>query len=226
MLPSGLLQTNEIISRDALPKCNDISSLTPIPGCMAYHHPLIPIIPSASGNQKRMMQPIFGGINSQLDNPNSSISTVSANLATNVESAGNTQDRIGHGGEHTDDDSSSTVSTKSKTGQVRKMAFGSPTWSAKDDELLRYLKETEKIGWRDISMYFPTRTINACQFRWRRLIMKEENKKKRELHKKSIKERLRLKDIQLNIDSSDLESDVSVVNPKGESDNTDLHSQR
>lgn len=81
--------------------------------------------------------------------------------------------------------------------ETRRMAFGSPTWSAKDDELLRYLKEVEKIGWRDISMYFPSRTINACQFRWRRLILKEENRKKREDRKNKIREKLANGDLDL-----------------------------
>lgn len=85
---------------------------------------------------------------------------------------------------------------------TRRMAFGSPTWTSKDDSMLRYLKEVEKLGWRDISMYFPTRTINACQFRWRRLIMKKENKIKRDAHKAAIKERLLLKNNFDNLDDA------------------------
>lgn len=46
----------------------------------------------------------------------------------------------------------------------------STAWLPKDDALLRFVKEYRKLGWREISMYFPTRTLNACQFRWRRLI--------------------------------------------------------
>lgn len=46
----------------------------------------------------------------------------------------------------------------------------SSAWLPKDDALLRFLKEYRKLGWREIAMYFPTRTLNACQFRWRRLI--------------------------------------------------------
>lgn len=73
-----------------------------------------------------------------------------------------------------------------------KTAFGSPIWTADDDKLLRHLKEEKKLGWREISVHFPKRTLNACQFRWRRLIAKEENKKKRDTMKKMLKKRLKL----------------------------------
>lgn len=46
----------------------------------------------------------------------------------------------------------------------------STTWTAKEDKLLRELKENQKLGWRDISTFFSDRTPNACQFRWRRII--------------------------------------------------------
>ncbi|ODV81088.1 uncharacterized protein CANTADRAFT_20628 [Suhomyces tanzawaensis NRRL Y-17324] len=46
----------------------------------------------------------------------------------------------------------------------------STTWSAKEDKLLRELKEVQKLGWREISSFFQDRTPNACQFRWRRII--------------------------------------------------------
>lgn len=36
--------------------------------------------------------------------------------------------------------------------------------------MLRYLKETKKLGWKEIALHFPNRTTNACQFRWRRLV--------------------------------------------------------
>lgn len=36
--------------------------------------------------------------------------------------------------------------------------------------MLRYLKETQKLGWKEIASHFPNRTTNACQFRWRRLV--------------------------------------------------------
>lgn len=36
--------------------------------------------------------------------------------------------------------------------------------------MLRYLKETQKLGWKEIAAHFPNRTTNACQFRWRRLV--------------------------------------------------------
>lgn len=31
------------------------------------------------------------------------------------------------------------------------------------------LKEERNLGWHEIASYFPNRTLNACQFRWRRL---------------------------------------------------------
>lgn len=144
--------TNTDISPNSVPRIDDVSSIKPIPGCMAYYHPLIPVIPSASGNRKNTrIQPVPNELNVKEQNPG--------------------EKRV-----------------------AQKTAFGSPIWSAKDDQLLRYLKEVEKIGWRDISMYFPTRTINACQFRWRRLVMKDENKRKREEHKAQIRERLKYLD--------------------------------
>ncbi|KAK6541292.1 hypothetical protein TWF694_008649 [Orbilia ellipsospora] len=44
------------------------------------------------------------------------------------------------------------------------------SWSTEDDILLRDLKELKKLGWKEISAYFPKRTAHACQFRWRRLV--------------------------------------------------------
>lgn len=49
----------------------------------------------------------------------------------------------------------------------------SPAWSSKDDKLLRYLKEVKKLSWKEISKHFPSRTTNGCQFRWRRILNKE-----------------------------------------------------
>ncbi|BFZ64567.1 hypothetical protein YB2330_005714 [Saitoella coloradoensis] len=43
------------------------------------------------------------------------------------------------------------------------------SWSPAQDALLRRLKEKEGMGWREIALYFPGRTSNGCQFRWRRL---------------------------------------------------------
>ncbi|WEJ93748.1 hypothetical protein PSN45_001222 [Yamadazyma tenuis] len=51
-----------------------------------------------------------------------------------------------------------------------KKSKSSTTWTAKEDKLLRELKENQKLGWRDISTFFNDRTPNACQFRWRRII--------------------------------------------------------
>ncbi|RLV91562.1 Transcriptional regulatory protein DOT6 [Spathaspora sp. JA1] len=44
------------------------------------------------------------------------------------------------------------------------------TWTQSEDELLRGLKEVQKLGWREISTFFHERTPNACEFRWRRII--------------------------------------------------------
>lgn len=43
-------------------------------------------------------------------------------------------------------------------------------WSPEDDKRLRYLKEQQNLGWRDVANHFPFRTPNACQFRWRRIV--------------------------------------------------------
>lgn len=43
------------------------------------------------------------------------------------------------------------------------------SWDTQDDILLIHLKETLKLGWKEISTHFQNRTPNACQFRWRRL---------------------------------------------------------
>ncbi|EGW34468.1 uncharacterized protein SPAPADRAFT_59891, partial [Spathaspora passalidarum NRRL Y-27907] len=43
------------------------------------------------------------------------------------------------------------------------------SWDAEDDILLMHLKDTQKLGWKEIASHFTNRTPNACQFRWRRL---------------------------------------------------------
>lgn len=43
------------------------------------------------------------------------------------------------------------------------------SWDAQDDILLMHLKDTQKLGWKEIALHFQNRTPNACQFRWRRL---------------------------------------------------------
>lgn len=42
-------------------------------------------------------------------------------------------------------------------------------WDADDDILLMHLKDSQKLGWKEIASNFVNRTPNACQFRWRRL---------------------------------------------------------
>ncbi|MCH0629936.1 hypothetical protein JNB11_08200 [Kocuria palustris] len=52
----------------------------------------------------------------------------------------------------------------------KKNFLRTPTlWDAEDDVLLMHLKDTQKLGWKEIASHFVNRTPNACQFRWRRL---------------------------------------------------------
>ncbi|GMM47606.1 hypothetical protein DAPK24_042040 [Pichia kluyveri] len=179
---------------------NDLSKLKPIPGIMAYSHPLIPIIPSASGNIRK----------------NSSKSLIKEMEREEL------MRRINF--ETTENRTVSTNTNNSNEGErknneeedekPRRMAFGSPTWTKKDDQLLRYLKETEKIGWRDISMYFPMRTINACQFRWRRLVTKDENRRKREQRNLEIKERLKMNDLSQVIEQQKQKKNKEISDSK------------
>ncbi|CAI4060451.1 hypothetical protein SKDZ_05G1670 [Saccharomyces kudriavzevii ZP591] len=57
----------------------------------------------------------------------------------------------------------------SASGSSKNSSKNPSSWDPQDDLLLRHLKEVKKMGWKDISQYFPNRTPNACQFRWRRL---------------------------------------------------------
>ncbi|GMM47220.1 hypothetical protein DAPK24_037950 [Pichia kluyveri] len=54
---------------------------------------------------------------------------------------------------------------------------GSKSWSKQEDRLLLRLKDIEKMNWVQISNYFPGRTTNGCQFRWRRLTGRAKSKK-------------------------------------------------
>lgn len=42
-------------------------------------------------------------------------------------------------------------------------------WREEEDTLLLKLKKNKRLSWREISTHFPKRTLNACQFRWRKL---------------------------------------------------------
>ncbi|GME86227.1 unnamed protein product [Ambrosiozyma monospora] len=64
--------------------------------------------------------------------------------------------------------------------QPQSLPKSSTAWSPEDDRLLRILKEEKKLGWREISTYFPSRTLNACQFRWRRIVIGVAVDKKKE----------------------------------------------
>lgn len=76
--------------------------------------------------------------------------------------------------------------------EMPKIVFGSPTWTEKEDQLLDNLVSVHRLKWKDIAEYFPTRTANACQFRWRRKQNREENLRKRKLRRKQLHERLTL----------------------------------
>lgn len=79
----------------------------------------------------------------------------------------------------------------SPTSSPTKYAFGSPTWTPEADAKLVLLKEEYGMGWADIAQHFPTRTPNACQFRWRRLKSRELNRKKKAERKRKVQERLK-----------------------------------
>lgn len=145
----------------------DMSVVTDIPGSMAYHHPLIPIIPSASGNTRKMKMRLLKF------KTNGTFHNINNKLVKESQSS-----------ELLDKPFKKEYDSNIKT------AWKLLKWTQEEDKLLEYLRQTEKIGWRDISMYFPTRTINACKFRWRRLSKMEENRNKRELQKIAIKENL------------------------------------
>lgn len=65
--------------------------------------------------------------------------------------------------------SSSSSTSASASASSKNSSKNPSSWDPQDDLLLRHLKEVKKMGWKDISQYFPNRTPNACQFRWRRL---------------------------------------------------------
>ncbi|QPG74159.1 hypothetical protein FOA43_001483 [Brettanomyces nanus] len=78
--------------------------------------------------------------------------------------------------------------------QVRKGAVSTSTrrsssaWPPEDDRLLRELKEEKNLGWREIASYFPHRTLNACQFRWRRLVVGIAKDVKKEIEERTTSE--------------------------------------
>jgi len=63
---------------------------------------------------------------------------------------------------------SSDRSTTAGSTRVR-LPRESSSWKHEDDDKLRELKDVHNLGWRQIADFFPGRTSNACQFRWRRL---------------------------------------------------------
>lgn len=68
-------------------------------------------------------------------------------------------------------DSAVFVFSLKKTTNTLFLLFRTPSsWDPHDDQMLRHLKEDQKLGWKEIAAHFPYRTTNACQFRWRRLM--------------------------------------------------------
>ncbi|OBA24426.1 hypothetical protein METBIDRAFT_34451 [Metschnikowia bicuspidata var. bicuspidata NRRL YB-4993] len=64
----------------------------------------------------------------------------------------------------------STDATDTDAASGSKNFSRTPTsWDPLDDILLMHLKDTQKLGWKEIALHFTNRTPNACQFRWRRL---------------------------------------------------------
>lgn len=64
---------------------------------------------------------------------------------------------------------SSVLTPSAPLADLRTFSRTPSSWDPQDDLLLRHLKETQKLGWKDIAAHFANRTPNACQFRWRRL---------------------------------------------------------
>lgn len=145
--PSNTSNYNITSNNKELPNLNNISNVVPIPGGMAYSHPLITVIPSAKGNTKKQLTFLFEDEYMKNDNQNKFLN----------------DEKIQR--------------------QIKIISAASSLWTSEEDKLLRKLKEVKKLGWRDISMYFPSRTIYACQFRWRRLVDKEKKKFRRGLVK-------------------------------------------
>lgn len=143
---SPLLNSNLITHDSNKENLDDFTNFVPIPGSMTYSHPLIPIIPNSKGNTKSNFHILF-----------------------EQEYMKNIPKRINNGLK--DEKASKRIKSP-----IKIIAACSPMWTTKEDKLLRDLKEKHKLSWRDISMYFPTRTINACQFRWRRLVIRERDK--------------------------------------------------
>lgn len=65
--------------------------------------------------------------------------------------------------------------------QLRKPKRRFKLWTEEEDQLLLKLKKNSDLNWREIAARFPTRTLNACQYRI--------NKLKNTKNMKSIKEK-------------------------------------
>ena len=67
----------------------------------------------------------------------------------------------------------SSPSMSSNTANAKNFSRTPTSWDALDDILLMHLKDQQKLGWKEIASNFTNRTPNACQFRWRRLKVRE-----------------------------------------------------
>lgn len=129
---------------------DEFSDFVPTPGSMSYPHPIIPVIPNTRSKAKTNYHIIL-----EYDYVK----------------------RI-HEIHKINNKSKDKKESKKIKHPIKIIAVRSPIWTSKEDQLLRDLKGKQNLSWRDISLYFPTRTINACQFRWRRLTIREANKLK------------------------------------------------
>lgn len=64
-----------------------------------------------------------------------------------------------------------TCESPPKTGgsPILKRRRSSNPWNFEEDSLLCHLRDEKGLSWKEISPFFPTRTINGCQLRYRRI---------------------------------------------------------
>lgn len=62
---------------------------------------------------------------------------------------------------------SSATSRVFKQPPIRRRS--SNLWKFEEDILLCHLRDEKGLGWKEISLSFPNRTVNGCQLRYRRI---------------------------------------------------------
>jgi hypothetical protein len=103
------------------------------------------------------------------------------NYNNNKKNKNNNNNNNNHNNNNNNNDNNNHNTTGTKLEYINwDTKRGSKSWSADEDSLLLRLKEVEKKNWYQIATYFPDRTTNGCQFRWRRLTIKNKNKEKRQ----------------------------------------------